>query len=47
MGLTLKLWGATGTMTIELDSGTTTGPPDDRAYPVDPVGVASTRPSEE
>src|SRR5690606_14222792 len=44
-GRALRLWGAIGVSTSDLAVGTITGPPQLREYPVDPVGVATIRPS--
>src|SRR3982074_3372782 len=45
MGRTFRLCGATGVITKLAESGKTTGPPQLREYPVDPVGVATISPS--
>ena len=39
------VWGAMGVMIIILALGETTGPPADRLYPVEPVGVDTIMPS--
>ena len=44
-GLTLRLCGATGVITIFPEFGKTIGPPQLNEYPVDPVGVATIKPS--
>src|SRR6476620_548173 len=45
IGLTFRLWGATGVITKLAASGKTIGPLQLKEYPVDPVGVATMRPS--
>ena len=44
-GRALRLCGAMGVSTKLLDSGIITGPPQLNEYPVEPVGVATIRPS--
>ena len=45
-GLEVSEWGAIGVMTIEKTSGWTIGPPEDKEYAVEPVGVLIIIPSD-
>src|SRR5207302_1131664 len=44
-GRIASVWGDTGVTTMDSTVGTTTGPPADSEYAVDPVGVDTTTPS--
>ncbi len=44
-GRAFKVWGHIGTIKKQLISGEITGPPAERAYAVDPVGVEIISPS--
>ncbi len=45
-GLANRAWALIGTMINAATSGQTTGPPAEKAYAVEPVGVAITTPSQ-